>query len=70
MGKIGQSILVFGTIDSTSEGVVTNYSIDGSPPVQMTSLRGVGDTKRQEFWVSPPLNITQQYVLHYLPFMM
>lgn len=52
--------MVYGTIDSTSGGVVTNYSIDGLSPVQVTSQRGADDTGHQLFWASSVLDITQQ----------
>ncbi|KAF5354281.1 hypothetical protein D9756_006937 [Leucocoprinus leucothites] len=55
----GQSIVVYGLIDATSGGVTTNYSIDGSPPQQVISQRGLGDTHRQQFWGSQFLNGTQ-----------
>ncbi|KAF8800069.1 hypothetical protein BYT27DRAFT_7227583 [Phlegmacium glaucopus] len=52
----GNSITVYGTIDITSGGVLTNYSIDGAPPSQTTSQAGSGDTYNQQFWRSPTLN--------------
>ncbi|KAF7782965.1 hypothetical protein Agabi119p4_2341 [Agaricus bisporus var. burnettii] len=55
----GQSIVVYGTIDASSGGVVTNYSIDGAPPMQMSSQRGAVDTGKQQFWASPALNLSQ-----------
>ncbi|KAF8960751.1 hypothetical protein BDZ97DRAFT_1921837 [Flammula alnicola] len=51
----GSSIAVYGTIDSTSGGVLANYSIDGAPSVQVSSQAGSGDTFNQQFWVSPTL---------------
>jgi hypothetical protein len=55
--------VVYGTIDASSGGVVTNYSIDGAPPAQMTSQRGAVDVGRQQFWASPSLNVSQQSVV-------
>ncbi|KAF9448077.1 hypothetical protein P691DRAFT_801365 [Macrolepiota fuliginosa MF-IS2] len=55
----GNSIVVYGTIDATSGGVVTNYSIDGGSPEQAVSQRASRDTSHQQFWASSPLNITQ-----------
>ncbi|KAG6910352.1 hypothetical protein DXG01_011421 [Tephrocybe rancida] len=53
----GTNIAVFGTFDSTSGGVETTYSIDGSAPVTATSQAGTTDTFRQQFWRSGPLAI-------------
>ncbi|KDR79446.1 hypothetical protein GALMADRAFT_243530 [Galerina marginata CBS 339.88] len=53
----GTSIAVYGTIDSTSGGVLTNYSIDGATPVQVVSQAGSGDTFNQQFWKSPVLSL-------------
>ncbi|PPQ84148.1 hypothetical protein CVT24_002210 [Panaeolus cyanescens] len=53
----GSIISVFGTIDATSGGVVTNYSVDGAPPAQVTSQAGGGDTYDQQFWRSGWLNV-------------
>lgn len=58
---------MFGTFDATSGGVVTNYSIDGAPPAQVTSVAGADDTAHQQFFVSPLLDIKQQYVF-FFPF--
>ncbi|KAH9476318.1 hypothetical protein JR316_0011893 [Psilocybe cubensis] len=55
----GTRITVFGTIDSTSQGVVTSYSVDGAPPQQFTSPAGSGDTYKQPFWQSPQLSAQQ-----------
>jgi hypothetical protein len=59
---LGNLIGVYGTIDITSGGVLTNYSVDGAPPVQATSQAGSGDTFNQQFWNSPTLNEGDQYV--------
>lgn len=56
----GTVIAVYGTFDITSNGVVTNYTIDGAPPVQATSQAGSGDTFRQQLWRSGPLSIAEQ----------
>jgi len=52
----GNLIGVYGTIDITSGGVLTNYSVDGASPAQVTSQAGSGDTFNQQFWNSPTLN--------------
>jgi len=49
----GTSISVYGTVDSTSGGVVTSYALDGAPAAQVTSRAGSGDTYNQLFWASP-----------------
>jgi len=53
--------VVYGTIDITSGGVQTNYSVDGAPPVTVTSQAGPGDTFNQQFWMSPILSVGNQY---------
>lgn len=58
----GNLIGVYGTIDITSGGVLTNYSVDGASPAQVTSQAGSGDTFNQQFWNSPTLNEGDQYV--------
>lgn len=58
--RIGNVISVFGTIDATSGGVITNYSIDGAAPAQITSQAGGGDTYDQQFWRSGFLNVGNQ----------
>ena len=63
----GNSIVVYGTIDSTSGGVTTNYSIDGGAVSQAVSLAGSGDTYKQQFWQSDTLQLGGQWaydVLH------
>ncbi|KAF8876563.1 hypothetical protein BD779DRAFT_159632 [Infundibulicybe gibba] len=59
----GTSITVFGTIDATSEGVVTAYSVDGAPPANVTAPAGSGDTFQQQFWKSPTLSLGQHRLL-------
>ena len=49
-------------MDTTSGGVVTNYTVDGEPTAQVTSVAGLGDTYKQLFWSSPPLAVGNQYV--------
>ncbi|KAJ3507336.1 hypothetical protein NLJ89_g6366 [Agrocybe chaxingu] len=56
----GTSIVVYGTIDVTSEGVVSSYAVDSAPPAQITSQGGSGDTFNQQFWKSPILPIGEQ----------
>ena len=63
---LGNLIAVYGTIDITSGGVLTNYSVDGAPPAQVTSQAGSGDTFNQQFWNSPTLNEGDQYVTNEL----
>ncbi|KAH9476317.1 hypothetical protein JR316_0011892 [Psilocybe cubensis] len=58
----GTSITVYGTIDITSSGVLSNYSVDGAPPEQMSSQAGQGDTPNQQFWKSPTLNVGQHHL--------
>ena len=60
----GTSISVYGTVDSTSGGVVTSYAVDGSSAysAQVTSTAGSGDTYKQLFWASPTLGSGNQYV--------
>ncbi|KIM38528.1 hypothetical protein M413DRAFT_447758 [Hebeloma cylindrosporum] len=53
----GTSISVYGTVDATSGGVVTSYSLDGAPAAQVTSRAGSGDTYDQLFWSSPTLSM-------------
>ncbi|KAF8900744.1 hypothetical protein CPB84DRAFT_1847193 [Gymnopilus junonius] len=53
----GNSITVYGTIDSTSGGVLTNYSVDNATPQQIISQMGTGDTHNQQFWKSPTLAV-------------
>ncbi|KDR79447.1 hypothetical protein GALMADRAFT_1363854 [Galerina marginata CBS 339.88] len=48
-------ISVYGTIDATSGGVVTSYSVDGALASQVTSSRATGDTYKQLFWQSTAL---------------
>lgn len=55
--------MVYGTIDATSGGVLTNYSIDGAPAVQVSSQAGKGDTVKQQFWASPQLTLGKQCVV-------
>ncbi|KAJ3575342.1 hypothetical protein NP233_g1170 [Leucocoprinus birnbaumii] len=55
----GQSIIIYGHIDTVSGGVITNYSIDGLPPEQAVSPPGTGDIPQQQFWASPTLDNTQ-----------
>lgn len=52
----GTSISVVGTMDSTSHGVVTSYTIDGAAPAQVTTGTASGDTYNQTFWSSPSLS--------------
>ena len=56
----GTSIAVRGTLDSTSHGVVTSYSIDGQKPVTATAGVVGGDTFNQTFWSSPQLSSESQ----------
>jgi hypothetical protein len=56
----GISIAVYGTIDTTSEGVITTYSIDGAPAAQATAQSGSGDTFQQQFWKSDQLALAEQ----------
>ena len=53
---------MYGTIDATSEGVTTNYSIDGGAVNQAVSLAGSGDTFKQQFWQSDTLQAGRQWV--------
>ncbi|CAA7270493.1 unnamed protein product [Cyclocybe aegerita] len=53
----GTSIVVYGTIDVTSEGVITSYAVDSALPAQITSQGGPGDTFNQQFWKSPTLSV-------------
>ncbi|KAF8992157.1 hypothetical protein BDQ17DRAFT_1413467 [Cyathus striatus] len=48
----GTAIAVYGTIDATSGGVQTNYTVDNAPPTQVTSQAGNGDTSHQLFYYS------------------
>ncbi|KAF8147993.1 hypothetical protein B0H34DRAFT_737897 [Crassisporium funariophilum] len=59
----GNSIVVYGTIDATSGGVLTNYSIDGLAPAQVTSQAGAGDTFNQQFWRSPFLTLGEHKLI-------
>lgn len=56
----GTAIAVFGTFDATSQGVVTNYSIDGSPAAQVIAQYGLGDIQHQQFWISNQLPFSEQ----------
>ncbi|PPQ78459.1 hypothetical protein CVT25_011854 [Psilocybe cyanescens] len=58
----GNAISVYGTIDITSSGVLTNYSVDGAPAEQMTAQAGQGDTPNQQFWRSPTLDVGQHHL--------
>ena len=49
-------------MDSTSGGIIMNYTIDGEPPAQVTSVAGLGDTYKQFFWLLPPLAVGNQYI--------
>jgi hypothetical protein len=51
----GDSIAVYGSIDSTSGGVTANYTIDGGAVSQSISPAGSEDTYRQQFWKSDTL---------------
>ncbi|KAF9531469.1 hypothetical protein CPB83DRAFT_904577 [Crepidotus variabilis] len=55
----GNAIAVYGTIDDSSAGVQSNYSIDGADPQTATSQGGAGDTPNQQFWKSPTLTLGQ-----------
>lgn len=48
----GASIAVYGTMDATSGGVITSYSIDGASSSNVTTQAGLGDTYHQQFWSS------------------
>ncbi|KAJ7584995.1 hypothetical protein C8J56DRAFT_949597 [Mycena floridula] len=53
---LGTSISVFGTVDISSGGVITSYSIDGGAAVPITSKSTGGDSYKQLFWTSGPLS--------------
>ncbi|KAL1739570.1 hypothetical protein HDZ31DRAFT_85838 [Schizophyllum fasciatum] len=67
----GWLIAVYGTLDYSSSGVRTNYSIDGREPTTVVSRAGAGDTYKQLFWTSDSgfdtladhvLTVTMDYV--------
>jgi len=59
----GTLISVYGTVDSTSGGVVSSYALDGAAAAEATSRAGPGDTPHQLFWSSPTLvSAGDQYV--------
>jgi len=51
----GILISVYGTVDSTSGGVISSYALDGAAAAEATSRAGPGDTYNQLFWTSPGL---------------
>jgi len=53
----GTSIGVYGTIDATSGGVITSYSIDGGTPTKATAQAAPTDTFRQQFWSSSEFSL-------------
>ncbi|KAF9458430.1 hypothetical protein BDZ94DRAFT_1270720 [Collybia nuda] len=55
----GTSVAVYGTFDSTSEGVIATYSVDGAPATRVTTQGGSGDTHRQQFWRSSQLSLAE-----------
>jgi len=59
----GNGISVYGTIDSTSQGVVTSYSIDGAPAAQVTAPAETGDTYQQQFWASNQVPLGQHHLV-------
>ncbi|KAF7303875.1 Amidohydro-rel domain-containing protein [Mycena indigotica] len=52
----GTRISVFGTYDSSSNGVKTLYSIDGGAAATATSKSSSGDSYQQLFWASDALS--------------
>ena len=58
----GYSITVYGTMDASSGGVTTNYSIDGGAVSQAVSPAGSGTTHKQLFWQSDTLQDGGQWV--------
>ena len=59
----GTSISVYGTVDSTSNRVVSSYALDGAPAAEVTSKAGQGNTYNQLFWASPTsVSAGDQYV--------
>ena len=57
---LGDSIAVYGTIDDSSAGVQSSYSVDGASATTATARAGDGDTWRQLFWKSSSLPLSQQ----------
>jgi len=51
----GTSISVYGTLDATSGGVVTSYTLDGASAALATSTSVPRDISNQLFWASPAL---------------
>lgn len=60
--SIGNSISAYGTIDLSSGGVQSSYSVDGAPASTVTSRATPDDTYDQLFWQSPTLPMGNQYV--------
>jgi len=59
----GTSISVYGTVDSTSGGVISSYALDGAAAAEATSRASREDTYNQLFWASPTLQSAgDQYV--------
>ncbi|KAI5836093.1 hypothetical protein K523DRAFT_259289 [Schizophyllum commune Tattone D] len=59
----GWLIAVYGTLDYSSGGVRTNYSIDGGDPVTVTSRTGAGDTYKQIFFTSDGFDVPADHTL-------
>ncbi|KAL1761804.1 hypothetical protein FB107DRAFT_285695 [Schizophyllum commune] len=59
----GWLIAVYGTVDYSSGGVRTNYSIDGGDPVTVTSRTGAGDTYKQIFFTSDGFDVPADHTL-------
>ena len=59
----GTLISVYGSLDSTSGGVVSSYALDGAAAAEATSRAVAGDNYNQLFWASPTLESAEdQYV--------
>ncbi|KAF9021346.1 hypothetical protein BDZ89DRAFT_1163823 [Hymenopellis radicata] len=55
----GTEIIVYGTYDYSSLGVITSYAIDDGTATQVNHTSSGGDTYQQEFWKSGTLNLTE-----------
>ncbi|KAI5898145.1 uncharacterized protein SCHCODRAFT_02611254 [Schizophyllum commune H4-8] len=59
----GWLIAVYGTLDYSSDGVRTNYSIDNGEATTVTSRAGAGDTYKQIFFTSDGFDVAADHTL-------